>query len=138
MSTVEHDPNYAKIAEQTLEVTSAISRLADEHLSRGGYDSHVLSAANSFTDNAFKSVEKASQAVEKDNSILKESPTYMRIDLEDLDGNYCRSLYITPVAAPAGLSSWNEEGIDFVSYRSNVGRIASLPCGSDFMIKNKE
>lgn len=138
MSTVEHDPNYTKIAEQTLEVTSAISRLADEHLSRGGYDSHVLSAANSFTDNAFKSVEKASQAVEKDNSILKESPTYMRIDLEDLDGNYCRSLYITPVAAPAGLSSWNEKGIDFVSYRSNVGRIASLPCGSDFMIKNKE
>ncbi len=62
----------------------------------------------------------------------------MRVDLEDIDGNYCFRFVCDSVAPPTGLNDWRLKKLDFVSYRSEVGIVAELPCGSDFELQGSE
>lgn len=125
-----------KVGEQTLEIISDIAKRAEDRLKQSGYSSSVIS--NSFTDNALLTVQCAKDTVERDSWFLVKEPAFIRIDLEDVDGKYCRSLYVSRAAPPSGLSQWGQENIDFVSYRAPMGRVASLACGSDFLIKDNE
>ena len=125
------------VAQQALDIVTDISLKATDALAGIGFSDSVLNA-NAFTDNAFLTLENAANSVQTDSFALLKEPAFMRIDLEDFDGRYCRSLYVSKVAAPTGLNPWREKNIDFVSYRSTVGSIASLDCGTEIKLGNEE
>ncbi|ENW83090.1 hypothetical protein F909_00681 [Acinetobacter sp. ANC 3929] len=125
------------IARQTLDIVSDISLKAKDILEQSGFSGSVITA-NSFTDNAFLILENASNFVQKDSLELFKEPVFMRVDLEDVDHNYCRSVYISKVAPPTGLNDWREKKIDFISYRAPLGRLAALNCGSDIEFGKQE
>lgn len=131
------DKGIQEIAQDTVDILADISNKAKDALKLSGYSQDVITA-NSFTDNAFLALETASDSIRRDSLILASEPVFMRVDLEDVDGNYCRSIYISQVAPPTGLSVWRTKLIDFVSYRAPMGRIASLSPGADFPIKEQE
>lgn len=132
--------NIETIAEQSLSIVGHVASRAKEELVLLdiGYTNEVLATSNSITDNAYLSLMNASSANEKDYCILLNEPAFMRVDLEDIDGNYSRSIYFSKVAVPTGMNSWREKKIDFISYRSQKGQIASLPCGNDCEINKTE
>lgn len=125
------------IAQQTLDIVLDISLKAKNTLEQSGFSGSVITA-NTFTDNAFLTLENASNSVQKDSSDLLNEPAFMRVDLEDVDHNYCRSVYISKVAPPTGLNAWREKNIDFISYRAPLGRLAALNCGSDIEFSKQE
>lgn len=125
------------IAQQTLDIVSDISLKAKNTLEQSGFSGSVITA-NTFTDNAFLTLENASNSVQKDSFDLLNEPAFMRVDLEDVDHNYCRSVYISKVAPPTGLNDWRENNIDFISYRAPLGRLAALNCGSDIELSKQE
>ncbi|HMV61295.1 MAG TPA: hypothetical protein PKC07_08815, partial [Agitococcus sp.] len=128
--------NLETIAEHSLGIVEHISKRAMQDLGFTDYGADVQHS--NITDNIIKDIQNSIDAVRRDNGALALRPTFMRVDLEDIDGNYCFSLYVTPVAPPTGLKKWREQGLEFVSYRTHIGRVAELPCGSDFELKNQE
>ena len=130
------DKGIQEIAQDTVDILADISNKAKDALKLSGYSQDVITA-NSFTDNAFLALETASDSIRRDSLILASEPVFMRVDLEDVDGNYCRSIYISQVAPP-GLSVCQTKPINVVSYRAPMGRIASLSPGADFLIKEQD
>lgn len=125
-----------EVGKQTLVIVADIATKAQERLQQSGYDVNVIS--NSLTDNAWLHVESAKNSIEKECIYLTKKPTFMRVDLEDVDGHYCRSIYVSEFAQPTGLGNWRKQNIDFVSYRAPKGNIASLACGDDYLIQDVE
>jgi hypothetical protein len=128
--------NLETIAEHSLGIVEHISKKAMQDLGFTEYGPDVQHS--NITDNIINEIQGSIDAVRRDNGVLALRPTFMRVDLEDIDGNYCFSLYVTPVAPPTGLNDWRLKKLDFVSYRSEVGIVAELPCGSDFELQGNE
>ena len=125
------------IAHQTLEIISDISIKSQERLNQEKITNEIL-GGNSFTDNTHLKFEQLSNSIQYDNEVLAKEPAFMRVDLEDIDGSYFCSFYVSRVAVPTGLDEWRNRNINFISYRTPLGRIASLLCGDEFEFQNNE
>ncbi len=125
------------IAEQVLDVVTDIHVKAQKKLTEEGTEYSIL-ASNSFTDNTWLNIQEVGSSVNRDHLIISQRPAFMRVDLEDIDGNHFRSFYVSEVAPPTGLDQWRKSQIDFVSYRAPVGRIAALDCGDAHEINDEE
>ncbi|MCA4443850.1 ATP-binding domain-containing protein [Acinetobacter baumannii] len=124
--------NFEPIVHTTLDIFEDISNKAKEYLQQEGFTGEGLTA-NAMTDQAFLNLQNAKNQTEKDQWILKDNPTFMRVDLEDVDGNYVFSMYVTPVISPTGLDKWRKQNLNFISSRAaKGGNLASLDCGSDW------
>ncbi|HMU87544.1 MAG TPA: hypothetical protein PKC11_07950, partial [Agitococcus sp.] len=128
--------NLETIAEHSLGIVEHISKRAMQDLGFTDYGAEV--PHSNITDNIINIIQDSIDSVRRDNGVLALRPTFMRVDLEDIDENYCFSLYVTPVAPPTGLDGWRAKKLNFVSYRTDAGRVAELPCGSDFELQGKE
>lgn len=126
-----------QVATQSIGVVTDIADKAERALKESPSSGEVY-GTNTFTDNAMLNLRNAGDAVNRDNRMLRDMPSYMRVDLADINGRNRISFYITPAAAPPGLDKWRKEGLEFVSYRAPYGRIASLPCGEEIRYNNTE
>ena len=117
--------NFEPIVHTTLDIFEDISNKAKEYLQQEGFTGEGLTA-NAMTDQAFLNLQKAKNQTEKDQLILKDNPTFMRVDLEDVDGNYVFSMYVTPVISPTGLDKWRKQNLNFISSRAAKGGELSL------------
>lgn len=126
------------IAEQVLDVVTDIHIKAHKKLAEAQDIEYSILASNSFTDNTLLNIKDVGSLVNRDYSIICDRPAFMRVDLEDIDGNHFRSFYVSNVAPPTGLDQWRKSQIEFVSYRAPVGQIASLDYGDAHEINGEE
>ncbi|WP_432784432.1 hypothetical protein AAEX37_01398 [Oligella sp. MSHR50489EDL] len=130
-----------KIAFQSINIVKEIAEQADKTLK----EDHIILGvigSNSFTDttNAEDNLLRASNFVKNHASILRERPSFMRIDataIENEDEHI--SFYVAEAPPPFhALSHWEESGIQFMSYNAPLGAIASYLCGDTFIFNGKE
>ncbi len=122
----EHEAQIETVALESLESFATISGAAHDHLDAARAPS-IQIADNSWTNpDADRNRRRIDQENAQTHRLLTEEPAIARVAVIDEDGvttNYyiCRT-------SPISLAS---KGIKLASYRSPVGRLASLPVGSD-------
>lgn len=122
------------VAEHTLSFFSAVAAGASEQLGEKRPDARTaLAVVNTLTaDRAVRKVEAVSEARKKDLLILTTEPAIARVVAIDDEGK-TKTYFIargTPDRAPPA-------GCLIASYRSPLGRLASLPVGGDLEITTK-
>lgn len=120
------------IAESTLSVFSEISSIARSQLEQirpSGPD--TLASVNTLTDNeAVKSLESISAKGRNDRQVMAREPAIARVVAKRDDGE--KVTYFFCRAIPVKISCENG---NLAGYLSPVGRLASLPIGSEFELK---
>ncbi len=76
------------IAEQVLDVVTDIHIKAQKKLTEAQGIEYSILASNSFTDNTLLNIQDVGSSVNRDYSIICQRPAFMRVDLEDIDGNH--------------------------------------------------
>src|SRR5262245_41132360 len=88
---------------------------------------HALATINTFNSaGVIQSLAEADAANRESNQRLSEEPAIARVVVTDAEGN--RSVYFVCRATPVILP---DKTIKLASYRSPIGRLASLPLGAD-------
>ena len=77
--------NLETIAEHSLGIVEHISKKAMQDLGFTEYGPDVQHS--NITDNIINEIQGSIDAVRRDNGVLALRPTFMRVDLEDIDGN---------------------------------------------------
>lgn len=122
----EHEAQIETVALESLESFATISGAAHDHLDAARAPS-IQIADNSWTNpDADRNRRRIDQENAQTHRLLTEEPAIARVAVIDEDG-FTTNYYICRTS-PISLAS---KGIKLASYRSPVGRLASLPVGSD-------
>lgn len=116
------------VAEGSLQVITAVAAKAQERLSTGGQiGAEAIASINAFTEvNTLRNLARISGANISANQILAREPVISRVRIRESDGSI-RTMYIcrvSPLPMP-------ELDCEIASYRSPMGRLASLPIGEE-------
>ncbi|ACS61057.1 conserved hypothetical protein (plasmid) [Rhizobium leguminosarum bv. trifolii WSM1325] len=122
----EHEAQIEAVANESLESFAMISGTARDHLEAARAPS-IQIADNSWTNpNADQNRRRIDQENAETHRLLIEEPAIARVRVTDEDG--ATTDYYICRTSPVPLTN---KGIKLASYRSPVGRLASLPVGSD-------
>lgn len=122
----EHEAQIEAVANESLESFAIISGTARDHLEAARAPS-IQIADNSWTNpNADQNRRRIDQENAETHRLLIEEPAIARVRVTDEDG--ATTDYYICRTSPVSLTN---KGIKLASYRSPVGRLASLPVGSD-------
>ncbi|MGN8171196.1 ATP-binding domain-containing protein [Agrobacterium sp. 22117] len=125
----EHEAQIEAVANESLESFAMISGTARDHLEAARAPS-IQIADNSWTNpNADQYRRRIDQENAETHRLLIEEPAIARVRVTDEDG--ATTDYYICRTSPVPLTN---KGIKLASYRSPVGRLASLPVGSDHTI----
>lgn len=118
------------IANDTLNQFEKVADAAQSALRAGSVlGTASLASVNTMTSNsAIQKLDQISQANRESYQILAHEPAIARVVVADEDGEQ-RTYYICRTMPISGVSN-------LASYRAPVGRLASLPIGSDFSLPN--
>ena len=118
------------IANDTLNQFEKVADAAQSALRAGSVlGTASLASVNTMTSNsAIQKLDQISQANRESYQILAHEPAIARVVVADADGEQ-RTYYICRTMPISGVSN-------LASYRAPVGRLASLPIGSDFSLPN--
>lgn len=129
VSLSEHEAQIEAVANESLESFAMISGTARDHLEAARAPS-IQIADNSWTNpNADQNRRRIDQENAETHRLLIEEPAIARVRVTDEDG--ATTDYYICRTSPVPLTN---KGIKLASYRSPVGRLASLPVGSDHTI----
>ncbi|EPE94371.1 ATP-binding domain-containing protein [Rhizobium grahamii] len=122
----EHEAQIEAVANESLKSFAMISGTARDHLEAARAPS-IQIADNSWTNpNADQNRRRIDQENAETHRLLIEEPAIARVRVTDEDG--ATTDYYICRTSPVPLTN---KGIKLASYRSPVGRLASLPVGSD-------
>ncbi|TBH45423.1 hypothetical protein ELG65_37790, partial [Rhizobium leguminosarum] len=122
----EHEAQIEAVANESLESFAMISGTARDHLEAARAPS-IQIADNSWTNpNADQNRRRIDQENAETHRLLIDEPAIARVKVKDEDG--ATTDYYICRTSPVPLTN---KGIKLASYRSPVGRLASLPVGSD-------
>lgn len=122
----QHEAQIEAVAHESLESFAMISGAARDHLEAARAPS-IQIADNSWTNpNADQNRRRIDQENAETHRLLIEEPAIARVRVTDEDG--ATTDYYICRTSPVPLTN---KGIKLASYRSPVGRLASLPVGSD-------
>lgn len=122
----EHEAQIEAVANESLESFAMISGAARDHLEAARPPS-IQIADNSWTNpNADQNRRRIDRENAETHRLLIEEPAIARVTVTDEDG--ATTDYYICRTSPVPLTN---TGIKLASYRSSVGRLASLPVGSD-------
>lgn len=125
----QHEAQIEAVANESLESFAMISGTARDHLEAARAPS-IQIADNSWTNpNADQNRRRIDQENAETHRLLIEEPAIARVRVTDEDG--ATTDYYICRTSPVPLTN---KGIKLASYRSPVGRLASLPVGSDHTI----
>ncbi|TCO99884.1 hypothetical protein LVJ78_12195 [Uruburuella suis] len=126
-------PSLNKAVETTLKVIKEVEKKAlldVQDLQSSNY-SEVINQ-NNWTDSSKKQSEEIRKQNIVEAKLLKESPTFLRIDAEDIDGNYAHTFYIAPAIVGRLSSCTKNNQTHIVSIKSPLGKISSLNFEDEF------
>ena len=126
-------PSLNKAVETTLKVIKEVEKKAlldVQDLQSSNY-SEVINQ-NNWTDSSKKQSEEIRKQNIVEAKLLKESPTFLRIDAEDIDGNYAHTFYIAPAIVGRLSSCTKNNQTHRVSIKSPLGKISSLNFEDEF------
>ncbi|XUY30435.1 ATP-binding domain-containing protein (plasmid) [Agrobacterium sp. rho-8.1] len=122
----EHEAQIEVVAQESLECFATISGAARDHLHATRAPS-IQIADNSWTNpNADQNRRRIDEETAQTHRLLIEEPAIARVSVADEDGE--TTDYYICRTSPVPLTN---KGVKLASYRSPVGRLASLPVGSD-------
>lgn len=120
------------VAAEALDMFTQVADRANRELQSGGLDANSFASLNTLTSvDAVNNLGEINYANLRSNQVLASEPSIARITVL-VEGKDERVYYIcrgTPVSGVTGI---------LASYKSAVGRLASLSIGSDFVFPNGE
>ncbi len=124
----EERSNAIAVAEGSLHVITAVAAKARERLGAGGQmGAETIASINAFTETkALRNLDRISDANISGYQILAREPVISRVRIREPDGSI-RTIYICRVS-PLPMA---ELSCEIASYRSPMGRLASLPIGEE-------
>jgi len=130
MDQTQEDKNLEAIATETLDQFEKVSSAAKKALSEPPVSIiDVFASVNTLTDTpAIQRYEQTSRENRESYQRLANEPAIARVVVADEEGKE-RTYYICRTAAPSGL-------MNYAGYHAPVGRLASLPIGSEFVLPN--
>lgn len=126
--SIEHNAGIMHVAEQTLSIFNKINESVEASLSQGRNFDPSSVVNNTFTAENLMQREKARAQTERRNlEALSKEPAIARVVARDETGH--KKTYFICRGSPPFISDQNSL---LVNYKAPIGRLASLPVGSEF------